>query len=74
MICILAGNYLEAEQWASGQMLEGKEWFYPADDKELLRRTNFHVVVVGTAGQNTPASYFNRILDLAQSRGRINRV
>lgn len=73
MICILAGNHREAQQWASGQFLEDNEWFYPHDDYDLKRRENFHVIVVGSAGQNVTPAYFERILHLAKSRGKINR-
>lgn len=69
MICIIAGNYLEAERWASGQMLKEDEWFYPSDAEELMKRKDFHVIVVGTAGQNVHSSYFERILNLAKMRG-----
>lgn len=71
MICILAGNYKEAETWARGQMLAQDEWFFPRDELDLHRRTGFHVLVVGTAGQNVPSVYFERILQLAQRRGRM---
>lgn len=74
MICILARNYLEARRWASSQLLDDSEWFMPADEHELKLHTNFHTVVVGSAGMNTPPSYFNRLLDLAKQRGRIGRV
>jgi hypothetical protein len=73
MICILAGNYKEAVTWARGQLLANNEWFYPNDVDDLYCRENFHVVVVGTAGDNVPASYFERIYALAQQRGRLNR-
>src|SRR5215510_4931622 len=61
MICIIAGNYREAETWARGQMLADNEWFYPFDKKDLYGRQNFHVVVIGTAGQNVPPKYFEEI-------------
>lgn len=69
MICILAGNGLEAYQWARGQNLRDDEWFYPAHPDELIARTNFHVIVVGTAGVNVPTGYFERIYSLAKERG-----
>lgn len=71
MICLIAGNFKEAQIWARGQMLENDEWFFPTDDLDLLRRRNFHVIVVGTAGQNTPQVYFERVLQLAWQRGRM---
>lgn len=74
MICIIAGNYHEAYTWASGQQLDNREWFYPADLDEIKQRTNFHVVVVGTAGQNVPPNYFEKIFHLARERGRIGRL
>jgi len=73
MICIIAGNYHEALTWARGQLLDKDEWFYPLDVDELRRRENFHVVVVGTAGMNVPANYFEKVLSIAQERGRRNR-
>jgi hypothetical protein len=73
MICILAGNYEEAKNWAYGQMLSQSEWFYPREPEELNRYSNFHVIVIGTAGQNVPAQYFENILRLAHQRGRMNR-
>ncbi len=73
MICIIAGNYLEASRFAYAQQLDKSEWFYPEDEQDLLKRSNFHVIVTGTAGMNTPASYFDKIFELAKSRGRINR-
>lgn len=74
MICIIAGNYDEALTWASGQNLDKSEWFYPTDIDDLTHKVNFHVIVIGTAGQNVPVSYFNKIYNYAQQRGRINRV
>lgn len=73
MICIIAGNEMEAEVWARGQQLAKSEWFYPRDVTDLYGKENFHVIVVGTAGQNVPSNYFEKILGIAQMRGRINR-
>lgn len=73
-LCIIAGNSLEAERWASSQNLEPDQYFYPKDINELLFKSNFHVIVIGTAGHNTPTSYFNKIYDVAQQRGKIGRL
>lgn len=73
MICIIAGNYQEARMWARSQMLDSSEWFYPRDIDELRQHENFHVVVIGTAGQNVPPNYFEKVFNLAHERGRINR-
>jgi len=73
MICLIAGDRLEAETWARSQMLARIEWFFPEGEDDLNSRSNFHVLVVGTAGFNVPSSYFNRIYALAQQRGRIGR-
>lgn len=72
-ICIIAGNYQEALTWAKGQNLSPEDWFYPVDLDELNIRSNFHVLVVGTAGQNVPVSYFNKFYNLACARGRVGR-
>jgi len=71
MICIISGNYFEAKRYASSQLLEDDEWFFPIDEKDLMGRKDFHVLVIGSAGQNVPASYFERILSLAKNRGRM---
>ena len=73
LLCLLAGNYLEAKTWAYGQQLDESEWFYPIDIHELKHRTGFHVLVIGTAGHNVPSSYFERVLSLAKRQGRIGR-
>ena len=73
MICIIAGNQQEARNWAYGQMLEDDEWFFPDEPQVLLRKSNFHVVVIGSAGQNLPPYYFERVFNLAKQRGRIGR-
>ena len=74
MICLIAGNYEEAKTWARSQFLARTEWFYPEDEDELKNKSDFHVIVVGTAGLNVPSSYFDRFYALAQTRGRIGRV
>lgn len=73
MICVIAGNYQEALIWAKGQLLDKEEWFYPTDFTDLMGKQNFHVVVVGSAGMNVPSNYFENLLRLAKTRGRINR-
>jgi len=74
MICIISGNYKEAETWARGQFLEPSEWFYPSDIDDIKRYTNFHTVVIGSSGINVPPSYFEKIFSLAQKQGRIGRI
>lgn len=71
MICLLAGNYLEAKRYADANLLTNDEWFYPLDENDLRNRSSFHVLVVGTAGLNVPSSYFERVLRLAKERGKI---
>jgi hypothetical protein len=53
--------------------LSNEEWFYPRELEDLLKRENFHVIVIGTAGQNVPSNYFEKIYSLAKQRGRQNR-
>lgn len=71
MICLISGNFLEAKRYAASNLLEDDEWFFPIDENDLLRRKDFHVLVVGSAGMNVPNSYFERVLSLAKQRGRI---
>lgn len=71
MICLIAGNHKEARFYASGQNWHDDEWFYPSDEDDLRNRKNFHVLVVGTAGENVPAAYFEKIYQLAKTQGRM---
>ena len=73
MICLIAGNYFEAKNFAYSQNWRQDEWFFPTDDKDLLERCDFHVLVIGTAGQNIPASWFERFYQLALQRGRTKK-
>ena len=72
-ICLIAGNYEEALSFAKSQNIPEGCWFYPNSYNELLFSSNFYTLVVGTAGQNIPSSYFNKIYDLALERGQIGR-
>lgn len=72
-ICIIAGNYKEAAAFASSQYWSDKQWFFPTDESEIKNKINFHVLVIGSAGENVPPSYFERIYRLARERGKIGR-
>ncbi len=73
-ICLIAGNEEEAYRFAKSQYLSREQWFFPKDPNDLLFCSNFHVLVVGTAGQNFPSTIFERILKLALERGQIGRI
>lgn len=73
-ICIIAGNQLEAERFAFSQEWDNDTWFYPKDERDLLFKSNFHVLVIGTAGQNIPSSIFEKIYQLALQRGKVGRI
>jgi len=70
MICLIAGNQDEADMFASGQNWNKADYFYPQDENDLLTRKDFHVLVIGTAGQNVPLSWFNKFYELALRQGR----
>lgn len=72
MIYILAGSYNHAKKWASAQMLADDEWFCTLDLDDLKVKENFHVVVLETASELPPV-VFERLFNLGQSRGRVNR-
>ena len=72
-ICLLAGNELEAFRWAQSQNLERTQWFYPANINDLLFKKNFHVITLGTVGENTPPDVFEKIYNIALTRGKIGR-
>jgi hypothetical protein len=73
-ICLIAGNEEEAYRFARNQNLEKDQYFYPHNVNDLLFRSNFHVIVVGTAAMNTPSSFFERIYQTALTRGAIGRI
>jgi hypothetical protein len=73
-ICLIAGNEEEAYRFAKNQNLSKEQYFYPHNSNELLFKTNFHVLVIGTAGQNIPSSIFEKIYNLALERGAIGRI
>lgn len=70
MICIIANSYKSAERWAAGQLLEDREWFYPACLEDLYYRKDFHVIVTPD-GADIPNAYLNKLITLAQRRGRM---
>ncbi len=72
-LCLLAGNEYEALAFAKLQNIPRESWFFPKDENDLLFRSNFYTLVVGTAGMNTPPSLFERIYRIALERGRIGR-
>jgi hypothetical protein len=72
-LCLIAGNEEEAYKWARNQNLNKDQYFYPKDINDLIFKSNFHVLVIGTAGQNVPSSFFEQIYNLALERGRIGR-
>jgi len=73
-ICLIAGNEEEAYRYARNQNLNKDQYFYPHSVNDLLFQTNFHVIVVGSAGQNFPSHIFEKIYNLALERGRIGRT
>lgn len=73
-ICLIAGNGEEAYRFARLQSLSKEQWFYPKDANDLLFQSNFHVIVVGTAGFNFPAKTFERLYEIALERGKIGRI
>lgn len=72
-ICIIAGNELEAYRWAQSQNLGKDQYFYPHSMNELRFKKNFHVLVVGTAGENSAPDTFEKLYQLALERGKIGR-
>jgi hypothetical protein len=71
MICLIAGNFLEAKRWADGQQLNSDEWFYPRNLESVMKRKDFHVLVIGSAGQNVEPAYFDLIFRTAKRQGRL---
>ena len=72
-ICIIAGNELEAYRFAQSQNWDKTCWFYPHSLNDLSFKFNFHVITVGTAGENSPPDVFEKLYSLALKRGKIGR-
>lgn len=72
MICILAGAHSHAKKWAYAQQLSDDEWFCPLDETHIYGKENFHVIILDSAA-DIPSRTFERLYQLAQQRGRINR-
>jgi hypothetical protein len=70
-ICIIAGDEEEARKWAGSQNLNKDQYFFAHSENDILFKTNFHVIAVGTS--NIP-SYFEKLYNLALERGKIGRV
>lgn len=70
-ICIFAENEEEAKKWARGQNLDKEQYFYAHSERDILFKTNFHVIAIGSS--NIP-SYFEKIYNLALERGKIGRI
>lgn len=72
-ICLIAADENEAYRFARLQNFDKEQWFYPHSKNELLFKSNFHVIVVGTAGQSVPSEVFEEIYQLALKRGKVGR-
>jgi hypothetical protein len=72
-LCILAGNELEAYRWAQSQNLSREQWFYPNSINELLFKKNFHVITVGSVGENSAPDVFEKLYQIALTRGKLGR-
>lgn len=73
-VCILAGNLLEAKRFAYSQGWSEDCWFFPRTLSDLIFQKNFHVLVIGTAGQNVPSNFFEKVYKLALERGKVGRI
>jgi len=74
MICLIASSFYKADKWAKSQNLSQSEWFYAADESDLLSKNNFHVIVTDFEFDKYQSQWFERIYSLAKQRGAIDRV
>lgn len=72
-ICLIAGSEHEAYNWARNQNLEKDQWFYAGDKNDVIFKTNFHVIVIGTPGLYIPHQ-FEKLYRTALERGKIGRL
>lgn len=72
MICLLAKSYHDAYKFASTQNLSSREWFFPSSELDILKRTNFHVLVVSDYPEDKLES-FERMYSVAKRQGAVGR-
>lgn len=68
MICIISPTHRQADGWAHMQNLSSHEWFYAADKTDVMRRNNYHVIVIGEFPEERLA-WFENIYRLAKMFG-----
>lgn len=70
MICLIAGTAAHAKRWAKAQNLRDDEWFYPSSLFELMRRKNYHTIIVNEGIDEISNDHLNRLLTAAWEHGR----
>lgn len=70
MICLIAGSLSDAKAWARGQNLRDDEWFHPSSVFEILRKKNFHTIIVPDGIDHLTNDQMNRLLTAAWESGR----
>jgi hypothetical protein len=69
MICILAGNKLEAQRFAQTQEWDKSEWFCPLNKTEIMIHKKFHTLVIGTFWNSPVPAYAEDMYRLAKIYG-----
>jgi len=70
MICLIAGTHKSAERWAKSQNLRQDEWFWPETIFDIMKRKNFHTILVADGIDNMKNDTLNRFLTAAWDCGR----
>lgn len=70
MICLIAGTANHAKRWAKSQNLRDEEWFFPTSLFDLMRRKNYHTIMVLDGIEHLTNDQLNSLLTAAWQYGK----
>lgn len=70
MICLIASSKKNAEHWAASQHLMPDEWFWPASAYDIIKRKDFHTILVPNGLEHVTNAWINSMLEYAWKYGR----
>lgn len=71
MICLIASSRVNAQRWADSQHLKADEWFWPAGAFDIIKRKNFHVILVPHGIEHVSNEWINTMLEYGWKYGRM---
>lgn len=70
MICLISSSRKNAQSWAAGQNLRDDEWFWPSGAFDIIKRKNFHTILVSQGLEHVTNDWINTMLEYAWKYGR----